>query len=152
MKLSDYRVYPMTLIEDRKEGGWTICVDDFPGCTTEADREEEIDDWALAAFCDLAEASLRTRRAVPAATQAKSGQRALPIPPTISLKIMLRNAMIAKGVSYADLARKLGVSPQSVAQTLTLKRRATNFDSLIEIFEALDIKVEVLVEKMRTAK
>lgn len=58
---------------------------------------------------------------------------------------MLRNAMIAKGVSYADLSRKLNVSPQSVAQTLTLQRRATNFDSLFGIFQALDLKVEIEV-------
>ena len=47
MKLSDYRVYPVTAIDGDGNGIYTISIDGIPGATTEA-RENKIDEWALA--------------------------------------------------------------------------------------------------------
>jgi antitoxin HicB len=145
MKLSDYRVYPVTAIDGDGNGIYTISIDGIPGATTEA-RENKIDEWALAAFVDISEARLQRHQIVPAAPRPKEGQRTLTVPVVTAMKVMLWSAMNERGITRAELARRLGVIPQSVVQLFSLSRKNSSVETLVRAFEAIGMTVEFTAE------
>ena len=73
----------------------------------------------------------------------KEADLVVDIPPILALKIILRNAMVKAKVKPSALAKKLGVSPQSLNQTLSMSRKSTKFDVLFQAFEALGLPLNV---------
>jgi antitoxin HicB len=49
---------------------------------------------------------------VPAPSPAELGERLVSLPASLSAKVLLLNEVVASGVRPADLARRMGVTPQ----------------------------------------
>lgn len=77
---------------------------------------------------------------IPAAPE--KGQRTLKVPFVVAMKVMLWSAMNERGITRAELARRLGVIPQSVVQLFSLSRKTANMDTLVQAFEAIGMTVE----------
>ena len=144
-KLSDFLEYPLT-IEKGDDPGFTIEIDGLRGCITETPDEDGIDDWALSVFIDYAETLFHMKKTLPPAIKASEQKRTLRLPVILALKVMLNNELIRKGVTKAELARRLGTSAASVSQSLNLSRTNTNIDMLFKAFEVVGFKCDILVE------
>ncbi len=144
MKLSDYRRYPAVFLPDGT-GGFTVNVRGLDGAITEGGSEEEAREMAYWAILDYCLALARKREIIPAAPEPRAGDRIIEIPPNIAMKFMLRNVMSVRNYRPADLAKKMDLSTQVMAQVLDFRRKGTRFETLELAFSALGAKVEVEV-------
>ncbi len=68
----------------------------------------------------------------------------IPVPPLVAAKLALYSAMQDRGVSAAELTRRLGVGGKVVASLLDLKRR-TYLGQLERALAELGVRLEVTV-------
>ena len=134
--------YPVTLIPDKKAGGFVVTFKDVPEAITQGDTVPQ----ALAAAKEALESALdfyfEDRRAVPAPSKPKSGQHMIELPASLSAKVLLLNEMIAQNVRPAELARRLKTTPQEVNR-LTNVRHTTRIDSIATALQALGKQLEL---------
>jgi DNA-binding XRE family transcriptional regulator/predicted RNase H-like HicB family nuclease len=106
-----------------KEGRRTlISFPDCPGCQTFADRRDEVDALAREALEGWLEAHLVTGDVPPLPSprprrrgKARRESRRVPIDPTLALRLTLRWARQARGLSQGQLAKLTGVSRQQIS-------------------------------------
>jgi len=65
----------------------------------------------------------------------KRGQRLVELVPSLTAKVLLSNAMIRQGVKPAELARRIGTTPQEVNRLTTLKH-STKIDRIDDALRA----------------
>lgn len=141
MNLDDYLHYPITITKD-ETGMYSVLCPSVPECITQGETEEECVTMALDALMTLASAIGEFGWVFPP-SNGEPADAVVDIPPVLALKIMLRNEMVLKKVRSSELARRLGVSPQSLSQTLSLTRKATSFGALLAAFAALGAPLSV---------
>ena len=128
------RAYPVNL---RKDGKFILVTfPDIPEAVTQGrDRTE-----ALKAAKDVLETAMDVyfdeRRPVPAPSQPKRGQPVIEVPASLSAKILLLNEMLHQNVRPAELARRIGTSPQ-VVNRLTNIRHTSQIDGIDTALRAL---------------
>ena len=128
------RAYPVNL---RKDGKFIlVTLPDIPEAVTQGrDRTE-----ALKAAKDVLETAMDVyfdeRRPVPAPSQPKRGQPVVEVPASLSAKILLLNEMLHQNVRPAELARRIGTSPQ-VVNRLTNIRHTSQIDGIDTALRAL---------------
>jgi antitoxin HicB len=128
------RAYPVNL---RKDGKFILVTfPDIPEAVTQGrDRTE-----ALKAAKDVLETAMDVyfdeRRPVPAPSQPKRGQPVVEVPASLSAKILLLNEMLHQNVRPAELARRIGTSPQVVSR-LTNIRHTSQIDGIDTALRAL---------------
>jgi antitoxin HicB len=128
------RAYPVNL---RKDGKFILVTfPDIPEAVTQGrDRAE-----ALKAAKDVLETAMDVyfdeRRPVPAPSQPKRGQPVVEVPASLSAKILLLNEMLRQNVRPAELARRIGTSPQ-VVNRLTNIRHTSQIDGIDTALRAL---------------
>ena len=128
------RAYPVNL---RKDGKFILVTfPDIPEAVTQGrDRAE-----ALKAAKDVLETAMDVyfdeRRPVPAPSQPKRGQAVVEVPASLSAKILLLNEMLHQNVRPAELARRIGTSPQ-VVNRLTNIRHTSQIDGIDTALRAL---------------
>jgi antitoxin HicB len=128
------RAYPVNL---RKDGKFILVTfPDIPEAVTQGrDRTE-----ALKAAKDVLETAMDVyfdeRRPVPAPSQPKRGQAVVEVPASLSAKILLLNEMLHQNVRPAELARRIGTSPQ-VVNRLTNIRHTSQIDGIDTALRAL---------------
>ena len=136
--------YPITLKADRRDGGFVVTFVDIPEALTQGDTVEE----ALAAAKDALATALdfyfEDKRAVPAPSKAKRGQRVVELTASLSAKVLLLNEMIAQGVRPSELARRLNTTPQEVNR-LTNIRHTTRIDGIAAALAVLGKHLELRV-------
>ena len=134
--------YPVTLTLDKKDGGFVVTFKDVPEAITQGDTVPQ----ALAAAKEALESALdfyfEDKRAVPAPSKPKRGQRVIELPASLSAKVLLLNEMIAQNVRPAELARRLKTTPQEVNR-LTNVRHTTRIDSIAAALQALGKQLEL---------
>ena len=137
-------MYPVTLTPDKKDGGFVVTFSDIPEAITQGDTEAE----ALAAAKDTLETALdfyfENKRAVPAPSKPKRGQKLVELPASLSAKILLLNEMITQDVRPAELARRLNTTPQEVNR-LTDVRHTTRIDGIAAALQALGKHLDMRV-------
>lgn len=128
------RAYPVNL---RKDGKFILVTfPDIPEAVTQGrDRTE-----ALKAAKDVLETAMDVyfdeRRPVPAPSQPRRGQPVVEVPASLSAKILLLNEMLHQNVRPAELARRIGTSPQ-VVNRLTNFRHTSQIDGIDTALRAL---------------
>ena len=136
--------YPVTLTPDKKDGGFVVTFKDIPEAITQGDTVAQ----ALAAAREALESALdfyfEDKRAVPAPSKPKRGQRVIELPASLSAKVLLLNEMIAQNVRPAELARRLKTTPQEVNR-LTNVRHTTRIDGIASALQALGKQLELRV-------
>ncbi len=137
-------MYPVTLTPDETDGGFVVTFDDIPEAITQGDTEAQ----ALSAAKEALESALdfyfEDKRAVPMPSKAKRGQSVIELPASLSAKVLLLNEMIAQDVRPAELARRLGTSPQEVNR-LTNVRHTTRIDGIAAALQALGKHLDMRV-------
>jgi antitoxin HicB len=133
--------YPVRL-KAAEEGGYIVTFPDIPEAITQG---EDIED-ALRHGADALESALdfyfEDRRPVPPPSKAKRGQRLIELSPSVAAKVILLNEMLRQKVRPAELARRLGTTPQEVNR-LTNLRHTTRIDRVDEALRALGKRLVV---------
>jgi len=83
-------------------------------------------------------------RPVPAPSRVKRGQAVVVLQASLSAKILLLNEMLAQNVHPAELARRLGTTPQQVNR-LTNLRHTTRIDGIDAALHVLGKSLELRV-------
>ena len=135
--------YPARL-EAEADGGYVVTFPDFGVGATQGDSLDE----ALAQAADLLETMIANYMAegwdLPAPSAA-AGRPLVRLAPLVAAKAEVYRAMRAAGVSKAELARRVGVSPQQ-AQRLFDIRHASRLDQIDAALAALGRRLVVTTE------
>ena len=127
--------YPVRL-KAAEEGGYVVTFPDIPEAITQGSN---IDD-AMRHAADALESALdfyfEDRRPVPAPSKPKRGQRVVELPASVSAKVLLLNEMLRQKVRPAELARRIGTTPQEVNRLTNIRHR-TRIDGIDKALRAL---------------
>lgn len=111
----------------------------FPDIPEAITQGEDVED-ALMHARDALESALEfyfdDQRPVPLPSTPKRGQRLVDLPLSVSAKVLLLNEMLRQKVRPAELARRLGTTPQEVNR-LTNIRHTTRIDRVDAAMRAL---------------
>jgi antitoxin HicB len=133
--------YPVRL-KAQEEGGYVVTFPDIPEVITQG---EDVDD-ALLHAADALETALdfyfEARRPIPSPSAPKRGQRVVELPPSVSAKVLLLNEMLRQKVRPAELARRIGTTPQEINRLTTI-RHATKIDRIDTALRALGKRLVV---------
>lgn len=135
--------FPANFIPE-KEGGFYVTFPDIPEALTQGDDLEETQHYAEEVLDVAMEFYLEDRRAVPAPSRAKRGQHMTPLPPGTTAKVLLLNEMLAQKIGAAELAERMGITPQEV-DLLFSTRRLTRIDRIDQALRTLGKRLEVRV-------
>ena len=135
--------YPVRLKQD-SNGELLVTFPDIPEAATSGAGEAQALLHALEALESALEFYFEDGRPVPMPGKPKRGQRTVMLPSSMSAKVLLLNEMLAQNVRPAELARRLGRSPQEINR-LTNLRHATKIDGLTAAFKALGRRLELRV-------
>jgi len=126
--------YPVNL---RRDGKFILVTfPDIPEAITQGDNREHALEMAKEALESAMEFYFEDRRRVPGPSKPKRGQPVVELSPSISAKVHLLNEMLRQKVKPAELARRLGTTPQEVNR-LTNLRHATKIDRVDAALRAL---------------
>lgn len=128
------RAYPVNL---RKDGKFILVTfPDIPEAITQGKNRTEALEMAKEALELAMDFYFEDRRPVPAPSQPKRGQAVVELPASLSAKILLLNEMLRQKVRPAELARRLGTTPQEVNR-LTNIRHTSKIDRIDVALQAL---------------
>ena len=122
---------------------WTLIVPDVPEAIFGADTEEEL--WRDAPDV-LALALLsypRSGQPFPTASTTTANSRPLGVPAVQSAKLFIHQAIAARGMTAADLARLIGTDHKSVRRILSLAHN-TRMEQLEHVLAALNVRVVLM--------
>jgi antitoxin HicB len=115
---------------------------DIPEAITQGETMEQALEVAQEALETALEFYFEDSRAVPEPSPIKRGGHFVELPPSLSAKILLLNEMIRQQIRPAELARRLGTTPQAVNR-LTNLRHASKIDSIAGAMKALGKTLEI---------
>jgi antitoxin HicB len=117
--------YPVNL---RKDGKYILVTfPDIPEAITQGDNRVHALEMAMEALETAMDFYFEDRRPVPAPSKPKRGQAVVELPPSVAAKVLLLNEMLRQKVRPAELARRMGTTPQEVNR-LTNIRHTTRID------------------------
>ncbi len=132
--------YPARIVRDGD--GFMVSFPDIPEALTGAATREEALQLAADALVTAMDFYFEDRRQVPHPSQPKRGQVMVDLPPSVAVKVLLLNEMLAHGTKPADLARLMKVRPQEVNRLTTL-RHPTKIDTVAAALRALGRRLEL---------
>ena len=124
--------------------GFCVSFRDIPEALTSGETMDEARAMAADALLTAMDFYFEDRRPVPAPSKAKRGEELVALPASATAKVLLLNEMIAQKITPAELARRLGMSPQLVNRIVDI-HHATKIDTIAEAVEALGKQLEVAV-------
>jgi len=127
--------YPVNLKKAR-EGGYVVTFPDIPEAITQGETLEDSLQHAQDALESAMEFYFEDRRRVPAPSKPKPRQRVVELPASLTAKVLLLNEMLRQKVRPAELARRIGTTPQEINR-LTDIRHTTKIDRIDEALRAL---------------
>ena len=117
---------------------------DIPEAITQGETMEQALEVAQDALETALEFYFEDLRAVPEPSPVKRGRHFVELPASLSAKILLLNEMIHQRVRPAELARRLGTTPQAVNR-LTNLRHASKIDGIASAMKALCKTLEIRI-------
>jgi antitoxin HicB len=127
--------YPVQL-EPQEEGGFVVTFPDIPEAITQGEDTEDALKRAADALETALEFYFEARRPVPAPSRPRRGQRTVELPVSLAAKVLLLNEMLRQKVRPAELARRIGTTPQEVNR-LTDIRHTSKIDGIATALRAL---------------
>ncbi len=128
----------------QSDGNFLVEFPELPGCLTEGksfgqaklNAFEVLNGW-LAANCDR---NLNIPRA-----KERKGKNYFPIEVDVSIEfvICVRNLRKNRGMSQADVAKKLGISQQAYAKLETPKKANPSLSTVKKLSEALNAEIDI---------
>ncbi|MGO9433309.1 MAG: type II toxin-antitoxin system HicB family antitoxin [Terracidiphilus sp.] len=127
--------YPVNLKKAR-EGGYVVTFPDIPEAITQGETLEDSLQHAQDALESAMEFYFEDRRRVPAPSKPKPRQHVVELPASLTAKVLLLNEMLRQKVRPAELARRIGTTPQEINR-LTDIRHTTKIDRIEDALRAL---------------
>lgn len=127
------------------EGGFVVTFRDIPEAITQGETETEAMSMAEDALLTAMDFYFDDRRQVPAPSAAQDGEQLVELPPSVSVKVLLLNEMLAAGISNVELANRMGTRKQEVQRIVDLTH-PTKIDTLGKALAALGKRLEVSVQ------
>lgn len=137
-------IFPVVVELD--SSGYSVCFPDVPEALTAGATREEALRNAQDALESAIEFYFEDGRQVPTPSEVGPDQEAVELPASLSAKILLLNEMIRQNVRPAELARRLGTSPQSVQRILKV-HHTTKIDTVALAFKALGKRLDFQVAR-----
>lgn len=137
-------LYPAKLAPE--DGGFVVTFRDIPEAITQGDTREEAISMAAEALATAMDFYFEDRRPVPAPSEVRRGEVGISLPTGFSAKVLLLNEMLAQGVTPAELARRLGTSPQ-VVNRIVDTGHATKIDTIDEALRALGARLDLTIHR-----
>jgi antitoxin HicB len=134
--------YPVTLTPEKGVGGFVVTFRDIPEAITQGETVEESLAMAAEALESAMDFYFEDKRAVPMPSRAKRSQHVVALPVSVSAKVLLLNEMIRQGVRPAELARRLGTTPQEVNRLTNIRHRS-KIDGIAVALKALGKTLEI---------
>ena len=134
--------YPVPLTPEKGPGGFVVTFRDIPEAITQGETVEESLAMAAEALESAMDFYFEDKRAVPMPSRAKRGQHVVALPVSVSAKVLLLNEMIRQGVRPAELARRLGTTPQEVNRLTNIRHRS-KIDGIAGALKALGKTLEI---------
>lgn len=135
--------YPVVLAA-QPEGGFVVTFPDVPEAITQGEDEEEALLYAVDALETALSFYVDGRKALPAPSRPKRGQRTVRPSALEGAKLDVYRAMTDQGVKKSELARRLGWHLPQVDRLFDL-RHASRLDQIESAARALGKKLEVRV-------
>lgn len=123
-------------------GDYVLTFRDIPEAITGGATVEEVKALAVDCLVSAMDFYIEDRKPVPAPSQAQPDDLLVALPVSIAAKTLLLNRMLETRTTAADLARKLGTTPQSVNRLMNL-HHTTKIDTLADAIHALGAELEV---------
>lgn len=135
--------YPATFTPDTN-GSLLVQFPDIPEAITSGKDEAEA--MAMAQDCLLSALDFYfdDRRTIPKPSPVQAGQVAVGLDEMASMKVMLHNEMLEKGLRKADLARLLDIPAQHIGRLLNPKQ-TTRLDLISKAFGVMGKRLEIHV-------
>lgn len=111
--------YPVILIPD-ENGSIIAQFPDVPEAMTVGSDEANALAWAQDALVIALSGYIDDRRDIPKPSPIKEGQRAMPLPPMVAMKLAVYQAMRDEGVTQAELGARMGVDGRQIRRILDL--------------------------------
>ena len=137
-------IFPAVVVRDGS--GYAVSFPDIPEALTSGASRGEALEMARDALETAIEFYFEGNRTIPTPGKVKPGQDAVELPASLSAKVLLLNEMLAQNVTPAELARRLGTSPQSVQRIMDLDH-TTKIDTVAEAFRALGKRLDFQVKR-----
>lgn len=134
--------YPIILMPDQNSTVIALFPDVPEAMTVGKDSDSAVEQAQDALVVALS-GYIDEQRDIPRPSNPEPGQRTIPLPPHVVMKIAIYQAMRDKGFAQAELAQCIGVDRGQIHQILTLDRH-TNFSHLIRALKCLG--KEVLID------
>jgi antitoxin HicB len=132
--------YPIAIKRDGRF--FLVTFPDIPEALTQGRTIEEARAAASAALETTLDFYFEQSRMVPAPSRIKRGGEVVELSASLSAKVLLLNEMIRQKVRPAELARRLGTTPQAVNR-LTNLRHASKIDGIAGAMKALGKTLEI---------
>ncbi|MBK7686753.1 MAG: type II toxin-antitoxin system HicB family antitoxin [Rhodocyclaceae bacterium] len=130
--------------EAAPEGGFVVTFRDTPEAITQGDSLEEATEMATDVLVSAMDFYFEDRRAVPAPSASKRGERLVELPPSIAAKVLLLNELVTSGTTNKELADRMGTRQQEVQRIVNLKH-PTKIDTIAAALAALGKRLDVSV-------
>ncbi len=140
------QAYPVVFSKDRN--GTTIAeVPDVPGTMTVGGDRREALERLRGALVLMLSARMEDREPIPGPSKPKRGQSVVALPPLVAAKISIYQGMQERGITQAELARRLGRDDRQVRRLLDLGHHSR----LDQIEEALRVLGKRLILDIKNA-
>ena len=136
-------IYPYRFTPEG-DGAVIIRFPDFPESRTRAAKKLPSEGLVRKALEAAIMAAFSAGRRIPMPSVPRRGQRMLALPVSMGVKVLLLNEFTASGMRQAELARRLGMTPQEITRLINL-RHATKIDGLLRAFFVFGKRLECRV-------
>jgi antitoxin HicB len=126
--------YPVELTPDGKF--LMVTFPDIPEANSQGDSVEDALEMAKDALETALDFYFDAGRPVPAPSKPKRGQHVVALRASVAAKVLLLNEMLHQNVRPAELARRIGTTPQEVNR-LTNLRHTSRIDGIDAALRAL---------------
>lgn len=140
--------YPIT-VHQEPDHVWSTCAD-IPEAHSAADTIPELVATAVDGLRLALTIYVDQNRAIPAPSAAAPGQHLVPLPVQATAKVLLWNAMVAKGMRVADLARLLQLSHPAAGRLVDFEHNS-KIEQVEAALLALGKRLVVTAEDAKTA-
>lgn len=130
--------------EAATEGGYVVTFRDIPEAITQGDTDDEAMEMASDVLVSSMDFYFDDKRPVPLPSRAKSGERLVDLPVSVSAKVLLLNEMLQQKVTPSELARRLGTRPQDVNRLIDLGH-PTKIDTVARALQVLGRRLDVAI-------
>ncbi|SFM42018.1 type II toxin-antitoxin system HicB family antitoxin [Rugamonas rubra] len=125
-------------------GGFVVTFRDIPEAVTQGDDADEAFAMAKDVLLASMEVYFDEKRQVPPPSAALPGERLIPLPASIAVKVLLLNEMLAQAVIPAELARRMLTTRQEVNRLIDLTH-TTRIDRIEDAMTALGRDLQLTV-------